>query len=151
VGPEGREVARGTRRSAASAASRSWWRRTVPAISLHPCHLLHHCRRRQRQLELSGAAGAQLPYRMRDGNEKLLESLLLCSTGVCSFVLHNADAARESAGDSLTRPVVFPATKEKKAWPAGNTYVPSKRLRTLTSIKQTVAKRRFFYYRQVQT
>jgi hypothetical protein len=73
----------------------------VPAISLHPCHLLHHCRRRQRQLELSGTAGAQLPYRMRDGNGKLLESLLLCSTGVCSFVLHNADAARESAGDSL--------------------------------------------------
>jgi hypothetical protein len=49
-----------------------------------------------------GTPGAQMPRRLREGNEKLLESLLL-RTGVCSLLLHNADAARESAGDRLTR------------------------------------------------
>jgi hypothetical protein len=39
------------------------------------------------------------------GTGKLLESLLLCSAGVCSLLPHNAYVARESTGDSLNRGV----------------------------------------------
>jgi hypothetical protein len=43
----------------------------------------------------------QLPRRCAMATGKLLETLPFCSTGVCSLLLHIADARRESAADNL--------------------------------------------------